>query len=72
VLIQTWPIGEYQIWPIPILGDKPKHRSAAADRLRAFVAYWVGAGPDARNYNVEVAENNKNKPTWPQEPFTAF
>ena len=36
--------------------------------------YWVQMAwdPTLRNYNVEVAENNKNKPTWPQEPFTAF
>ena len=75
VLIQTWPIGEYQIWPIPILGDKPMPSDRSQHTaFELSLQYWVQMAwdPTLRNYNVEVAENNKNKPTWPQEPFTAF
>jgi hypothetical protein len=25
-----------------------------------------------RDYNVEIAENNPQKPVWPEEPFQTF
>jgi hypothetical protein len=75
VLIQTWPIGEYQLWPVPILGDKPmpsdKSQNAAFEHSLRF---WTQMAWDARlrDFNVEIAGDIKIDPVWPEEPFTAF
>ena len=76
VLIQTWPIGEYQLWPVPMLSDKPmpsdKSQNVAFEKSLRF---WTQMTWDAglRDYNVEIAENNPQKPVWPEkEPFQTF
>jgi hypothetical protein len=75
VLIQTWPIGDYQLWPVPVLGEKPmpsdKSQNIAFEKsLRDWTIMTWDAG--LRDFNVEIAENNPQKPVWPQEPFQAF
>jgi hypothetical protein len=75
VLIQTWPIGEYQLWPVPILGDKPMPSDKSQNTAFEYsLRFWTQMAWDAgfRDFNVEIAEKNKIEPVWPEEPFTAF
>ena len=57
VLIQTWPIGEYQLWPVPMLSDKPmpsdKSQNVAFEKSLRF---WTQMTWDAglRDYNSET------------------
>jgi len=62
-------------WPVPVLGEKPmpsdKSQNIAFEKsLRDWTIMTWDHG--LRDFNVEIAENNPQKPVWPREPFQAF
>jgi hypothetical protein len=77
VLITTWPIGEPQLWPVPVLvGDKPFPTDVVQNKaFETSLRFWTQLAWNAkkRNYSVEVAEQaDDRKPVWPEEPFDTF
>jgi hypothetical protein len=74
VLITTWPIGDFQLWPVPaLIGDKPMPTDKTQNiAFEKSLREWTKMTWDQRlrDFNVETAENNPNKPVWPPEDVT--
>jgi hypothetical protein len=72
VLVTTWPIGEYYLWPLPTMGMKPfktdvsQHRAYDQSLQRWTIMTW---DPEKRDFAVESAEKMDQKPIWPKESF---
>jgi len=75
-LITTWPVGEYQLWPVPVLGEKPmpsdkSQNTAFEQSLRTWTQ--ITWDPSKRDFNVETAERPDRKPVWlDNTPFHVF
>jgi hypothetical protein len=76
VLITTWPFGEFMLWPVPILGEKPMQSDKAQNKaFEQSQRFWTQMtwDPKLRDFSIEVAERaDDRKPIWPDEPFETF
>jgi hypothetical protein len=73
VLTSTWPIGDFFLWPVPMLiGDRPFHawkseRAAYELALDSWVSLvWSSEQSD---FLVEPAEGIDHTPIWPERSF---
>jgi hypothetical protein len=72
VLVTTWPIGEYYLWPVPKLGMKPIKSDLSQHKVyEQSLERWTIMAWDAekRDFAVEPAEKMDQKPVWPKESF---
>jgi hypothetical protein len=73
VLVTTWPIGEFYLWPLPKLRMKPiksdlsQHSAYEESLQRWTIMTWDF---EKRDFAVEPAEKMDHKPMWPTESFS--
>jgi len=70
VLTSTWPSGNFLIWPVPILAERPlpawKSARAAYELARDQWVLMVWS-EEKNDYQIEVAEGIDHEPVWPEK-----
>jgi hypothetical protein len=72
VLTSTWPSGNFLLWPVPIIGDRPfpAWKSARAAYEMALERWTMMAWSEVKgDYQIETAEGLDHEPVWPDKPF---
>ena len=71
-LTSTWPSGNIQIWPVPILADRelPAWRSLRKAYELAQDGWMQMVWSEERSdFQLEAAEGINHEPTWPEKDF---
>jgi hypothetical protein len=72
VLTSTWPSGNFLIWPVPILAERPlpawKSARAAYELARDQWVLMVWS-EEKSDYQIEIAEGIAPQPVWPEKDF---
>jgi hypothetical protein len=72
-LLYIWPGGGIQLWPVPILGERPmalQKSARAAFELGQTKWTQIVWNEGRRDFDVETSENINNEPVWPNKSMS--